>query len=72
MIRPLRSWPGYLPDSTSATVLDSLTVPDDGRMHTLVLLIYLALMLIIYLLGLSPKVIRLFARLGAKVCHSNK
>lgn len=70
--RTLRSMPGKLPDSTSATVLDSLTVPDDGRLHTLVLLIYLASMLIIYLLGLSPKVIRLFARLGAKVCHSNK
>lgn len=70
--RTLRSMPGKLPDSTSATVLDSLTVPDDGRLQTLVLLIYLASMLIIYLLGLSPKVIRLFARLGAKVCHSNK
>ncbi len=70
--RTLRSMPGKLPDSTSATVLDSLDAPDDGRMHTLVLLIYIASMLIIYLLGLSPKVIRLFARLGAKVCHSNK
>lgn len=70
--RTLRSMPGKLPDSSSATVLDNLAVPDDGRLHTLVLLIYLASMLIIYLLGLSPKVIRLFARLGAKICHSNK
>jgi len=32
--------------------------------HTIALMIYLASMLVIYLLGLSPKVIRLFVRLG--------
>ena len=56
--------PSTLPDSVSAIELDRLKAPDDGHTHTIAPMIYLASMLVIYLLGLSPKVIRLFVRLG--------
>ena len=62
--RTLQSMPSTLPDSVSAIELDRLKAPDDGHTHTIALMIYLASMLVIYLLGLSPKVIRLFVRLG--------
>ncbi len=62
--RTLRSLPQSLPDSTSADTLDTISAPDDGRMHGTLLIIYLASMLTIYLLGQSPKALRFFIRLS--------
>ena len=70
--RTLRSMPQSLPDSLSDTALDTLDVPDDGRLHTTALVIYLSLLLLIYILGLSPKVLRLCARLANRFTASHK
>ena len=62
--RTLRSLPADLPDSVSATTLDTLPVADNGVAHTYAVLIYIASLFIIYVLGLSPKVIKIFTRIA--------
>ena len=62
--RTLRSLPADLPDSVSATTLDTLPVADNGVAHTYAVLIYIASLFIIYVLGLSSKVIKIFTRIA--------
>lgn len=45
-------------------VLADIQAVDDGRLHTFLASVYVALMLITYLLGLSPRILRFFVRLA--------
>lgn len=60
--RTLSAMPLDLPDSTSPDALSAMRAPDDGTYFGWILLIYLASMLLVYLLSLSPKILRLFMR----------
>lgn len=64
--RTLRSLPDDLPKSTNANALDAIQAPDNGRIHGYALLIYLASMLVIYLLGQSPRALRFFISLAGR------
>lgn len=52
--------PELIEDGDDSNVLSEIRPVDDGRIHTTALCIYMASMLIIYLLGQSPKILRLF------------
>lgn len=59
--RTLSSMDAALPDSTSGVCgFDTMEAVDDGRFHLLVTGIYLLAVVVIYLLGLSPKILDLF------------
>ena len=62
--RTLSSMDSLLPQSTDPTnALDTEVSPvDDGRLHTFAVASYILAMLVIYLLSLSPKILRLFVR----------
>lgn len=64
--RTLRSLPDDLPKSTNANALDEIQAPDNGRIHGYALLIYLASLLVIYLLGQSPRALRFFISLAGR------
>lgn len=64
--RTLRSLPNDLPKSTNANALDAIQDPDNGRIHGYALLMYLASMLVIYLLGQSPRALRFFISLAGR------
>jgi len=64
--RTLRSLPDDLPGSANANALDAVQAPDNGRIHGYALLIYLVSMLVIYLLGQSPRALRFFISLAGR------
>lgn len=67
--RTLQSMPTDLPEAISSEALDRVPVIDDGHHHLILLLIYLAALAIIYLLGLSPKALRLLSRIKRTTVH---
>ncbi|MCM1066921.1 MAG: DoxX family protein [Muribaculaceae bacterium] len=59
--RTLNSLPHDIADDTSAeNRLASVKPVDDGRLHLMVVSVYLLGLLLIYLLSLSPKILRIF------------
>lgn len=64
--RTLRSLPDDLPKSTNANALDAIQAPDNGRIHGYAVLIYLVSMLVIYLLGQSPRALHFFISLAGR------
>ncbi|MBP3536506.1 MAG: DoxX family protein [Muribaculaceae bacterium] len=60
--RTLSSMPYSILSDKPGNVLAQLRSPDDGYLHTWALAIYACSMIVCYMLGLSPKVIRLFLR----------
>ena len=60
--RTLSSMPYSILSDKPGNALAELRSPDDGYLHAWALVIYLGSMILCYLLGLSPKVIRLFLR----------
>ncbi len=54
--------PTILYSNIEGNVLETIEPVDDGRIHRMAWLIYLGSMLVIYLLGLSPRLLRLFTR----------
>lgn len=63
--RTLSSIPRNLPDR-DASAADILSVPDDGRLHTYALGIYLAAMAITYLLSLSPRILSFLTKISRR------
>lgn len=60
--RTLSSMPPELPDSDDPNALASLNPVDNGNIHLAACAIYLAAMLLIYFLSLSPKILIFFMR----------
>lgn len=60
--RTLSSMPDDLPEATHPGALADVTAVDNGHWHLAACGIYGATMLIIYLLSLSPKILRIFMR----------
>lgn len=54
--------PAILYKKIEGNVLETVAPVDDGRLHRIAWLVYLASMLLIYLLGQSPRLLRLFTR----------
>lgn len=59
--RTLGSMPPELPSGKSYALKD-LRAPDDGFYHTWIVAIYIGFMVLFYILGLSPKILRFFMR----------
>lgn len=64
--RTLSSMPYSILSDKPGNVLAQLRSPDDGYLHTWALAIYACSMIVCYMLGLSPKVIRLCLKLKSK------
>ncbi|MCH5220910.1 MAG: DoxX family protein [Muribaculaceae bacterium] len=65
--RTLSSMKSTLPeDTTPGNALDGVRPVDDGKIHTLVVCLYLFSLAIIYMLSLSPKILSFFVRLAKK------
>ncbi|MDE6207348.1 MAG: DoxX family protein [Muribaculaceae bacterium] len=66
--RTLSSMPKNLPEEDADAAV-RLAAPDDGHLHTVAGLIFLAWMIVVYLLSLSPRLIKLFTRIIALIQH---
>lgn len=61
--RTLSSLPPELAEDCTTAALDSISVPDSGSWHLAICITYILSLLLIYLLSLSPKILRFFVNL---------
>lgn len=65
--RTLGSLSTVMPEGITADSLDNLAVPDNGTWHAIALGMYLAFIVLVYLLGLSPAIVRFFVSLFRRI-----
>lgn len=65
--RTLGSLSTVMPGELTKEALDNLAVPDSGTWHAIALGLYVAFLVLVYLLSLSPAIVRFFVSLFRKI-----